>query len=178
MLLGTIWQYKLPITVGLGATNCEEFREMKMVRYAKYVGTMIGLEGHIHRWTAPRKKSFSEHKKFMHPQKVWLRDCVTLESMPNRFLVTLDPYPHQTKPLSRLRPMPYSALSQAHTMPVPPNYCVLVPHVALDPTLLGSTLSASRPAIELPPTRTRTSQSLSHCADPASHSTCVARFSS
>ena len=25
------------------ATNCEEFREMKMVKYVKYVGTMIGL---------------------------------------------------------------------------------------------------------------------------------------
>ena len=44
------------------ATNCEEFREMKLVEYATHVGTMIGPEGHIHRWTAPRKK-FSEPKK-------------------------------------------------------------------------------------------------------------------
>ena len=29
---------------------------MKVVKYAKYVGTIIGPEGHIHRWTAPRKK--------------------------------------------------------------------------------------------------------------------------
>ena len=35
--------------------NCEDFREMRVVRYAKYVGTMIGPDGHIHRWTAPRK---------------------------------------------------------------------------------------------------------------------------
>ena len=35
--------------------NCEEFREMQIVRHAKYVGTMIGPEGHIHRWLAPRK---------------------------------------------------------------------------------------------------------------------------
>ena len=27
------------------ATNCEEFREMKIVKYVKYVGTMIGPEG-------------------------------------------------------------------------------------------------------------------------------------
>ena len=44
------------------ATNCEEFREMKIVKYAKYVGTMLGPEGQIHCWTAPRKKSFSEPK--------------------------------------------------------------------------------------------------------------------
>ena len=37
------------------ATNYEEFGEMKIVKYAKYVGTMIGPEGHTHRWTAPRK---------------------------------------------------------------------------------------------------------------------------
>ena len=28
---------------------------MKIAKYAKYVGTMIGPEGHVHRWTAPRK---------------------------------------------------------------------------------------------------------------------------
>ena len=38
--------------------NCEDFREMQVVKCAKYVGTMIGPEGNIHRWTAPRKKSF------------------------------------------------------------------------------------------------------------------------
>ena len=35
--------------------NCVEFREMQIVRYAKYVGTMIGPDGYIHRWTAHRK---------------------------------------------------------------------------------------------------------------------------
>ena len=39
--------------------NCEEFREMQIVMYAKDVGTMIGPDGYIHRWTAPRKKSSS-----------------------------------------------------------------------------------------------------------------------
>ena len=37
------------------ATNCEEFREMRIVECAKCVGTIFGPEGHIHRWTAPRK---------------------------------------------------------------------------------------------------------------------------
>ena len=39
--------------------NRGEFREMQIVRYAKYIGTMIGPDGYIHRWTAPRKKSSS-----------------------------------------------------------------------------------------------------------------------
>ena len=36
--------------------NCDEFREMQLVRHAKYVGTMFGPHGHLHRWTAARKK--------------------------------------------------------------------------------------------------------------------------
>ena len=35
--------------------NCEELREIQIVRYAKYVGTMICPDGDIHRWTTPRK---------------------------------------------------------------------------------------------------------------------------
>ena len=33
--------------------NCDEFREMQIVRHSKNVGTMIGPDGHFHRWTAP-----------------------------------------------------------------------------------------------------------------------------
>ena len=29
--------------------NCEEFRDMQVVRHAKYVGTMIGPDGNLHR---------------------------------------------------------------------------------------------------------------------------------
>ena len=58
------------------ATNGEEFREMKMVKYAKYVGTMIGP--HSHRWTAPRKKFIQRTKRLMRPPRVWWRDCATL----------------------------------------------------------------------------------------------------
>ena len=35
--------------------NGEEFREMQIVRHAKYVGTTIGPDGYLHRWAAPRK---------------------------------------------------------------------------------------------------------------------------
>ena len=31
------------------STNCEEFREMKIVKYENYVGTKIGPEGYLHR---------------------------------------------------------------------------------------------------------------------------------
>ena len=48
--------------MGWVSTNFEEFREMKTVKYAKYVGTMIGPEGHIQRWTAPRKKHLENQK--------------------------------------------------------------------------------------------------------------------
>ena len=39
--------------------NCEDFRQMHVVRHAKYVGTMIRPDGHIHRWMGPRKISSS-----------------------------------------------------------------------------------------------------------------------
>ena len=45
------------------SANCEGVREMKVVKFAKYVGTMVGPEVHIHRWTAPRKKIIQRTKK-------------------------------------------------------------------------------------------------------------------
>ena len=45
--------------VNIDYSGCQiiskDFREMQVVRHAKYVGNMIGPDGHIHRWTAPRK---------------------------------------------------------------------------------------------------------------------------
>ena len=38
--------------------NCYEFSEAQIVRHAKYVGTMIVTDGHLHRWTAHRKNSY------------------------------------------------------------------------------------------------------------------------
>ena len=35
--------------------NCEDFRDMQTVRFAKCMSTMIGPDGHLHRRTAPRK---------------------------------------------------------------------------------------------------------------------------
>ena len=36
---------------------------MTIVRYAKYVGTMIGPEGYVHRWTTPRERFFQRTRK-------------------------------------------------------------------------------------------------------------------
>ena len=49
------------------ATNCEEFREMKAVKYAKCVGTMIGPD--LHPWTAPRKTIIQRAKKITESTK-------------------------------------------------------------------------------------------------------------
>ena len=51
------------------STNCEEFREMKIVKYGEYVGTMLGPEGYLHRWTAPRKKFIQRTGKINGPSK-------------------------------------------------------------------------------------------------------------
>ena len=64
------------------STNCGEFREMKIVKYAKYVRTMIRPEGHLHGWTAPRKKSFKRPGKSTRPPKTWSNDWLTSKYMP------------------------------------------------------------------------------------------------
>ena len=61
--------------------KCEEFREMQIVRYAKYVGTMIGPDGYIHRWTAPRKRFIQRVLKINASTKSLLSDCATSRSM-------------------------------------------------------------------------------------------------
>ena len=38
------------------ATDGPECREMKIAKFAKYVGAMSGPEGYLHRWTASRNK--------------------------------------------------------------------------------------------------------------------------
>ena len=86
------------------------------------------------------------------------RVCKTCISTRDQHLI--DTYPHQTKPHSRLRPMPCHALLQAHTMPFPPTFYVVVPYVSLDPTWLGFAQSASRPGTELPPVRAHSPKAL------------------
>ena len=66
-IAGLTWNYRNCCWVHYGteeraslrtwiSENCDEFREMQIVRHAKYVGTMIGPDGYLHHWTAPKKK--------------------------------------------------------------------------------------------------------------------------
>ena len=58
--------------------NCGEFPEMKIVKHCQYVGTMIRPEGHLHGWTAPRKKkTFKRLGKSTRPPKSWSNDWMT-----------------------------------------------------------------------------------------------------
>ena len=41
--------------------NCEDRPEMQIVRFAKYVGTMIGPDGHLHRWSTLPKNSYNAY---------------------------------------------------------------------------------------------------------------------
>ena len=102
---------------------------MKIVKYAKYVGTMIGPEGHDHRWTVPRKKSFNVPKKLT---KSLVERLCHLKIYAISVLGFFGPYPHQTKQPSRLRHMPYNASRQDRTMPFQPTYDALALCVALD----------------------------------------------
>ena len=59
---------------------------MKIVKYDKYVGTMIGPEGYLHQWTAPRENSFKEPGKSTELPKVLLNDLLTSKCMPYQCL--------------------------------------------------------------------------------------------
>ena len=55
---------------------CEQFHDMQIVRHAKYVGTMIGLDGYLDRWTALKKYCATRDEKFILLPKGRLSDCV------------------------------------------------------------------------------------------------------
>ena len=73
------------------STNCEESSEIKMVKHAQYVGTMIGPEGHLHRWTAAGENSLKELGKSTGPPKALSSDWLTSKCLPYQCLDTLDP---------------------------------------------------------------------------------------
>ena len=49
--------------LGWVATTCPELRDMKSTRTDKFMGTMIGPDGHLHRWNAPRSKFVRAYAK-------------------------------------------------------------------------------------------------------------------
>ena len=91
------------------ATNHEEFREMKTVKYDKYVGTMIGLLRATFTVGRLRGKIIQRTEKLMPPPRAWWRDCAILRSMPFLYWGILDLYPHWTMQPSKRRLMPCNA---------------------------------------------------------------------
>ena len=101
--------------------GCEQFRKMKMVRYAKHVGTTIGPEGHIHRWTTFRMKFIQrifKNKRII--QKPCKKIVQNYKTMPSRFGIILDPYPQRVT--LKDEHMPYNALLEERVMPLSPAY--------------------------------------------------------
>ena len=91
------------------STRFGEFCEMKIVKHARSVGTMIGPEGHLHRWTAPREKSLTVPGKINETCKCQVERPVDQNFLLNQCLVMLDPYLHLMRQPSRKRPTRYNA---------------------------------------------------------------------
>ena len=134
--------------------NCEEFREMQIVRHAKFVGTMIGPDGHRHRWSAPRK--------FI--QRVLIMNAST-KSLVER-LCDLKIYAISV--LSFIgsvcapepKTMPFSVQLQDRTTLYRLTFLELAPYVVLVLTWWVFTPSALRLAIELQHARPRLPKAL------------------
>ena len=101
--------------LGWLSDTCEEFHEMQTVRHAKYVGTMIDRDGHIHRWTAPRKNFIQRVFKINSSTRSLVEVLCDLKIYALSVCVTLAPYAHVIRLLSRLRPMPFSVQPQDRT---------------------------------------------------------------
>ena len=68
--------------------TAENIVKCKIVRYAKYDGTMIGPDNYIHRWTAPRKKFIQRVLKINSPTKSLVeRLCEVKINSPTKSLV-------------------------------------------------------------------------------------------
>ena len=85
------------------------------ISFLRHRGLRAGDAHHVHRWTAPRKIIQLVQTMNSSTKSLAERDCATSRSIPFRCWGIMDPYPRQTKLLSRLRPMPYSELPQAQS---------------------------------------------------------------
>ena len=140
--------------------TCEEFREMQIVRHANYVGTMIGPDGHLHRWSAPRKNHAVRAENQCICQElgwaiVWLQDLCDFCA---EFLLV--PYAHPTRQPSRPRTMPFSEQMQDGTTLYLLTFLELALNVVLVLTWWVFNPSASRLAIELLHARPRLTRAL------------------
>ena len=153
MLLGAIRQWKVWTSIGLGGdelwgVSWTEDTQIRQVcwHHDRTWGPYSPLDGSAEKFIQRAQKINASTKSLV--ERLCDLKVYALS------VLGLDPYPRQTKQLSKTRQMPYNALLQARTMPFPPAYYALVLRVALDPTCLRSIISAPRAATELPPTRT------------------------
>ena len=140
--------------------NCEEFREMQIVRHAKYVGTMIGPNGHLHRWTALRKKIIQRVMKINASTKSLVERLCDFKIYAISVLSLLDLYVHQIRQPSRPKTMPFSVQPQACTTLYRLTFLELAPYVVLVLTWWVFTPSALRLAIGLQHARPRLAEVL------------------
>ena len=92
---------------------------MKVVKHAKYVGTLIGPEGHLHRWNAPRKKFTQRYKKINETSKCLFERLVDFKIYALSVLGYVGFFPCQMKSRLRKNPMPCYVPQLVHTMPCP-----------------------------------------------------------
>ena len=132
---------------------------MQIAKCAEYFGTTIGPEGHAHRWTEPRKRFIQRIQKIN----------ASTTSLVERFVRhqdlcsfgawdTLDPTSEPDHATLKAVAHALQCTAAGPYNAIPANLLCVGSCVDLDPTWLGSTLSASRPAIELPHVRTRSSK--------------------
>ena len=126
---------------------------MKIVKYARYVGTMIGPEGPFHRWTALRKNFAQRANKINESTKSLVERLCEFKI----YALSVLGYPgsisapdeatlkEETHAIQSTTADPYNAFLL--------TYIELVPCTALALIYLVSTLSALLPGKELPPPR-------------------------
>ena len=116
---------------------------MQIVRHAKYIGTMIGPDGYLHRWTAPRKKIIQRVMKINASTKSLVERLCELKIHAISVLgFLLELFVHLTKLHSRLRIMHFSVQPQDRTMLYLLTFEKLARHVALVRIWWASTPSA------------------------------------
>ena len=121
----------------------------KLFETSNMFGTMIGPDGHLHRRTAPKKKSSNAYWKSTLEPKAWLSGCVTSKFLRSLCWDLLDPHVHLKRQPTRSRTMLFSAQQKARTTLCRLPFSELAPNVVLVLTRWAFTPWALRLAIEL-----------------------------
>ena len=120
--------------------SCQSSYACHRVVARRHSAHLIILPTHSRRLKPCLKKGAHTRNHFNIPPRVWLRDCVILRYLYALLvLVYVGSISAPDEANLREEAMPYNAPLQAHTMPFPPIYYVLVLCAALASTHLGST---------------------------------------